>query len=425
MSTKPGSPSWRAETLTPIVRPAPLGSSRHAASCAHAVSRIWRPSGMRQARSRRPSRAPRPARRSASGRTPRSRRRGPSPPARSAGRRPRARVVSIARRRSPSRSSRRITCLCIAASNTAWRPLPSAFARYMATSASRITCSGADFAVASAIPIEESMNSSRPSITNGALRLCRTRSAITVASRGSDTSSSRSVNSSPESRATVSFGPQRRFEPARDLLQQLVAARVAEAVVDDLEAVQVQEQHRRAGLRVAALGAADRLVQAVQEQHAVRQAGERVVERVVLEAALGLAAVGRVGRGADDPRGPVVLVANGGAAGEQPAVGAVAVLHAVLEVEVVLLGGAVHERVERLRERRAVVGVDAAEPFAARLADLDLAVAEHRLPARGVVDAVAGRRPSPRRRRWRRAARARGAPRTRASASDGCWCVSA
>ena len=35
---------------------------------------------------------------------------------------------------------------------------------------------------------------------------------------------------------------------------------------------------------VVALGAADRLVEAVDEQHAVRQAGERVVQRVVLQA---------------------------------------------------------------------------------------------------------------------------------------------
>ena len=81
--------------------------------------------------------------------------------------------------------------------------------------------------------------------------------------------------------------------PGAAPLWQLVAERVAEAVVDDLEAVQVQEEHRGAALRMAALRAPDRLVQAVEEQDAVREAGERVVERVVLEAALGLAAVGR------------------------------------------------------------------------------------------------------------------------------------
>ena len=95
----------------------------------------------RSARTRPARRARRPA--PGQRRAPRSRRSGRSPPARSAGRRPRAASASIARRRSVSMSSRRITCSCMRASKTAWRPLPSAFARYIATSASRITSAGA------------------------------------------------------------------------------------------------------------------------------------------------------------------------------------------------------------------------------------------------------------------------------------------
>ena len=63
-------------------------------------------------------------------------------------------------------------------------------------------------------------------------------------------------------------------------LQQQVAGRVAEAVVDELEVVEVHEHHRdgaRLALRV------HRLAQAVVQQVAVRQAGERVVVRLVLE----------------------------------------------------------------------------------------------------------------------------------------------
>ena len=169
---------------------------------------------------------------------------------------------------------------------------------------------------------------------------------------------------------------------------------MAEAVVDDLEAVEVEEQDGGAALRVVALGAPDRLVQAVQEQHAVGEAGERVVERVVLQAALGLAAVGDVGDRADDPERAAVVVADGGGAGEHPAVVAVAVLDPVLELEVVV-DGAGQVGVERLGERGTVVGVDAAEPLAARLADLDLAVAEHALPAGRVEDLVGGDVPVP------------------------------
>ena len=107
-----------------------------------------------------------------------------------------------------------MTCSCIAASKTAWRPLPSALARYIATSASRITCSGADFAVASAIPIDAPMNSSRPSSRNGACRLCRTRSAITVASRGlADVVEQQRELVAAQARDRV-VGPQRRLQPS-------------------------------------------------------------------------------------------------------------------------------------------------------------------------------------------------------------------
>ena len=49
----------------------------------------------------------------------------------------------------------------------------------------------------------------------------------------------------------------------------------------------------------------------------------------------------------------------------------------------------------RLRERGAVVRVDAAEPLAAGVAELGLAVAEHLLPARGEVQAVLANVPVP------------------------------
>ena len=55
---------------------------------------------------------------------------------------------------------------------------------------------------------------------------------------------------------------------------------VAERVVDLLEVVEVHDHHGEAA--VAALGGAHALLDAVAEQHAVRQAGERVVQRLVL-----------------------------------------------------------------------------------------------------------------------------------------------
>ena len=69
-------------------------------------------------------------------------------------------------------------------------------------------------------------------------------------------------------------------EPEADLLQQLVAARMAERVVDLLEAVEVHDHHGRGHVVAARRG--ERLTDAVVEERAVGQVRERVVERLVL-----------------------------------------------------------------------------------------------------------------------------------------------
>ena len=72
-----------------------------------------------------------------------------------------------------------------------------------------------------------------------------------------------------------------RPEPHRDLAEQLVAALMAERVVDELEAVDVEHEH---GDRAAVAGSeCERVVHAVDEQRAVGQARERVVQRPVLD----------------------------------------------------------------------------------------------------------------------------------------------
>ena len=89
-------------------------------------------------------------------------------------------------------------------------------------------------------------------------------------------------------------GAQRGVEPARDRLEQPVAGLVAERVVDELEAVEVEEQHGGAAVAVAAARAAQRLLEPVEEQRPVREPGERVVERAVAEPLDGAAVVGGV-----------------------------------------------------------------------------------------------------------------------------------
>ena len=80
----------------------------------------------------------------------------------------------------------------------------------------------------------------------------------------------------------MSDGPERGLDarPGRD--QDLVAAGVAERVVEDLEVVEVDEQHReRPPSRP--LAALEGLVDAVPEQDPVREPGQPVVQRLVAD----------------------------------------------------------------------------------------------------------------------------------------------
>ena len=87
-------------------------------------------------------------------------------------------------------------------------------------------------------------------------------------------------------------GPGGGSEPFGHGDQQAVAGRVSEAVVDRLEVVEVQEQHGdRVGPPVASVHGVG---EPVKEQGAVGQAGERVVEGLVVELLLEGAAFGHV-----------------------------------------------------------------------------------------------------------------------------------
>ena len=74
-------------------------------------------------------------------------------------------------------------------------------------------------------------------------------------------------------------------------LEEAVADRMAERVVDALEVVEVEAEH---GERLAARHPDERLLHLLAEEHAVREAGERVVARHVLDAGLGADRLGDV-----------------------------------------------------------------------------------------------------------------------------------
>ena len=84
------------------------------------------------------------------------------------------------------------------------------------------------------------------------------------------------------------------FQPTTDRDQELIPDLVTQAIVDVLEAVDVEEEDTEPRIRPS-LRPCDGLAQTVQEECAVGKTGQGVVERVVLEAVLGRLSLGDVG----------------------------------------------------------------------------------------------------------------------------------
>ena len=82
------------------------------------------------------------------------------------------------------------------------------------------------------------------------------------------------------------------IEPLRDLDQDLVAGFVAQAVIDELETIQVDEEDCESGAVSSRPG--ERMRQPVIEERAVRQAGQGVVQSLVGDLKLGLLALDRI-----------------------------------------------------------------------------------------------------------------------------------
>ena len=98
--------------------------------------------------------------------------------------------------------------------------------------------------------------------------------------------------------------PDARLDAPRDGDQELVADVVAEAVVDRLEVVEVEEEH----CGPADVAVVERAADPLREEHPVRKAGERVVVGLVAELVLQLRELG------DGLLEPVVLDEHAGVA---------------------------------------------------------------------------------------------------------------
>ena len=93
--------------------------------------------------------------------------------------------------------------------------------------------------------------------------------------------------------------PYARFEARGDGSEQIVANGMPQRIVDRFEAVEIEHQHREAGL--IAPGLSQRLIDALAEQDAIRQPGQRIVLRHKHDLRFGAPAFADVFVGRDPP----------------------------------------------------------------------------------------------------------------------------
>ncbi len=149
-------------------------------------------------------------------------------------------------------------------------------------------------------------------------------------------------------------------QPARDLLEQLIARFVAEGVVDYLEAIDVDEEHGESVVVVAAQPV-ERMAQQVEEERPVGKAGERVVARVVRHPVDQHAVAGDVAHQARHADGGAGRIAPRGAPHRDPAPFSVGMAQPMLVLED--RGAPFEVGGERGAQRRGVLGMHAVEPL--------------------------------------------------------------
>src|SRR5216684_956391 len=155
--------------------------------------------------------------------------------------------------------------------------------------------------------------------------------------------------------------PQARLEPSRHRGEQLVAHRVAEAVVDDLEAVEVEIERREPGAAGPLLDLVEPPPEPLHEDRAVAEPGQRVEESCAAEPILRDRSLRRVGQRSGDAGRAPTRASHRDTATQEPPVGAVLVAEPVLVLKEIRLAGEM--RLERLLELHDVVSMDTVDPF--------------------------------------------------------------
>ena len=118
------------------------------------------------------------------------------------------------------------------------------------------------------------------------------------------------------------------FQPIRDQSQHPVSRRMAQAVVDVLEAVEIEEQDAQP--LAAAPGLGDGMVDPIVEEQSVGQIRQPVMVGEVLGLAFGHDAIRHIDMNAGQSDQIIVGVEGGSGPGEYPTIGAILVPQAIL-----------------------------------------------------------------------------------------------
>ena len=127
--------------------------------------------------------------------------------------------------------------------------------------------------------------------------------------------------------------PQARLEPARHRDEQFVADQVTEAVVDDLEAIEIEIQHCKAAVDGTQLHLLEPATKTLDKYLAVEQPGQRVHDTDAAEPFLCDCLLGGVGQRAGDAVASTRRAFYRQAAAEEPPVGAILMQNSMLMLE--------------------------------------------------------------------------------------------
>ena len=194
-----------------------------------------------------------------------------------------------------------------------------------------------------------------------------------------------------EARSNVVM-PQFGQESLGDAHQQRVADRVAEAVVDRLEAVEVEEQHREVIVRIVAM-ATERALKLFQEALTVGQPGEPVVVGLLNQFVLGRLELGDLGERTRESDRFAPLIARDRRAAEHPPRIAVGVVHLQFDRKVGVF--ARPQPIQTLTQVGDLRRIHVTKPLLRGIDGVVFAQAQQLLPPRAEIHAVGGQVPVP------------------------------